>query len=668
MIKKLVILLTCFMVAHIEIYATEYDQVQLISTNNDYGLELDWMQIFNTRNVKITGEDAAFDKAGNMYLCGRFWSNFSLNEEYTLTVYGGQENLFIMKIDSDKNIKWLKVFSPAEEYNSLLCQTSGIKILDDDNLIFKASVSAMDLYYDSKLFYNYDGDCYEYPYNNSRPDHSVILKLSTQTGELKQSLATKPPFEIDKLAVGTDGNIYLCADMVKDFCGINKDLPSDCRSTGKYDKYIAKLTPDFKLIWNFTINETFPYDKYARADIDQMLLSGDSLFIVKTYCSNIQINPDKSNPVYVPYVGIEGEEQSYENILVTYYNVGGDKPVLENYQHFDANYVYKCPHIEGLSTDKYGNLYGNLWVRKDGHYGIKFNKDMTYDTIRTMPLGRPATYGINVTRTPWRFNENKNLELNFLVGDDDKFAYIDDTLSIPVVKRDMEGFAKYDSDKNLRYVLYLQEQNRTIMANFTDDNHGGLYFMQESSGKNGENYVNWSLTEKVDVFSEATAPYKVLIKYTETFRIREELSDRGTIKQAGEMVRYGSDVEIEVQPQKGYRADSVVTSTGFLLVKQSDGTFLLPHVTDRVILKAYYSPSTGIEDNQLVQPQVYPNPATDRIHVSTINDLLYDLTDVKGRKITEGMTTDGTVNIASLASGCYLLQINNDKIVKFEKK
>ena len=406
MIKKLVILVMYIIVTHIGICATEYDQVQLISTNNDYGLELDWMQIFNTRNVKITGEDAVFDKAGNMYLCGRFWSNFSLNEKYTLTVYGGRNNLFIMKIDSEKNIKWVKIFSPAEEHSSLLCQTSGIKILDDDDLIFKASVSAMDLYYDSQLFYKYDGDCYEYPYKDNLPYHSVILKLSTQTGELKQSLATKPPFEIDKIDVDKDGNIYLSADMVKDFCGINKDLPSDCRSTGKYDKYFAKLTSDFKLIWDFTINETYPYDKYARADIGQMLFSGNNLYVIDVYCSDIQINPDKSNPVYAPYVGIKGEEQSYENVLVACYNVSGDKPVLENYQHFDANYIYKCPHIEGLSTDKNENLYGNLWVRKDGHYGIKFNKDMSYDTIRTMPLGRPATYGINVTRTPWRFNES----------------------------------------------------------------------------------------------------------------------------------------------------------------------------------------------------------------------------------------------------------------------
>jgi hypothetical protein len=115
--------------------------------------------------------------------------------------------------------------------------------------------------------------------------------------------------------------------------------------------------------------------------------------------------------------------------------------------------------------------------------------------------------------------------------------------------------------------------------------------------------------------------------------------------------------------------DSVVTSSGLSLAKQEDGTFLLPDVRDRVILKAHYSPSTSaVEELEAEQLMLYPNPATDRIHISTIEDFYFVLTDMRGRKITEGETSDGTVNITSLASGCYLIQINNDKIVKFEKK
>lgn len=663
MTRKVSVIVFLLAFVHALAFAQSNDQVKLISSNDDYGLELDWMQIFNAKYTTITAQDIAFDKMGNMYISGVFNENLRLNDEFTLSVKRNIDNFFVIKMDPDKNIKWVKVIEPEKAPSS--AQTISAILLGDDCLIFSFEVSAMNLYCDSNMIFEYDGDCYEHPYNT--PPLSVILKLNTETGELEQSLITKPPFRIDKIAVGKDGNIYLSADMVKDFCGINKDLPSDCRSTGKYDKYFAKLTPDFKLIWDFTINETFPYDEYAKADIGQMLLAGDSMYVIDVYCSDIQINPDKNSPVYAPYVGIEGEEQSYENVLVACYNISGDKPVLDKYQNFDANYIYKCPHIEGLSTDKYGNLYGNLWIRGDGHCGIKFNEDLSFDTIRTLPLGRPATYGIATQRDPWRFNENKNLELNFFAVENDKYVHINDTLSIPFEKGACEGFAKYDSNQNLRYVLYLTEERRSVEQYFTDDNHGGLYFLQESS-IHGKNDVNWSLTGHVDVFSDATSSYSVLVKYTETFRIREELSDKGTIRQAGEMVRYGADVKIEALPMQGYQTDSVVTHTGYALAKQTDGTFLLPHVTDRVTLKAYYSPATGVAETDADKALVYPNPATDKIHVTTLECFHYVLTDVKGMRITEGETFDGTVDVTSLAPGLYLLQIDNDKIVRFEKK
>lgn len=288
MTRRISIIFFLLSLINIAIHA-EFNQVQLISTNNDYGLELDWMQIFNTKDIKITGGDAVFDKDGNMYLCGRFGGDMPLNDEVTL--HGLMfDNFFVMKIDSNKNIKWAKAITPAKAPSG--ASTSGIMMFEDDYLIFSINISALDLYYDSELLYEYDGDSYENPFDNL-PNHSVILKINTKTGDLEQSLSSKPCFVIDKLAVGKDGNIYLSADMLKDFCGINKDLPSDCRSTGKYDKYIAKLTPDFKLIWDFTINDTFPYDEYARADIGQMLLAGDSLYIVDVYCSKIQINQIK---------------------------------------------------------------------------------------------------------------------------------------------------------------------------------------------------------------------------------------------------------------------------------------------------------------------------------------------------------------------------------------
>jgi hypothetical protein len=669
MTRRISIIFFLLSLINIAIHA-EFNQVQLISANNDYGLELDWMQQF-VSNKDADGYpsvgNVVFDKDGSIYVAGDFRGTLSLNGESLFTVNNKGHHMFIIKFTSDKKMVWAKLLAPSIDAYNVYCEVEEMMFSKDKHLIVKAKTTAVDLLFDSSCFYMYDGESYE-PISGETLFQTAILTLNTETGELENSFVTKAGFVIDQLKIdNTQNNFYLSANMVKNFNGMNKNMPSNSQSTGKYDKYFAKLSSDFKLIWDFSINETSQYDGYMRNGNDQLFLSGDSLYVISTYCSDIQINPDKNDPVHVPYVGVAGE-QSFYNVLFARYNVKGQKPVLESY-----SYNPNSPNIVLLSVDKDGKLYGNLWIRntkdiKTGHVGVQFRSDMSYDTIKTIPMGESVPHGMNLSRTPWQFNESNSLEFRFSAASRDADPInINDTLSISLNQGEYwwGGFAKYDSDMNFRYVYYFTEKYLSILQCYTDDKHGNVFLLQ---GNNTNDYtINWSLNED----TRETFPlsqYSGIVKYTETFRIRETLSDKGTIKQAGEMVRYGSDVKIEVEPQKGYRADSVVTSTGYLLEKQSDGTFLLPHVTDRVIIKAYYSPSTGIADNSSEKIQVYPNPATDRIHVSTIDDFHYVLTDVKGRKITEGVATDGTVNVASLTSGCYLLQINNDKIVRFEKK
>ena len=154
--KSKLITLILFLMYGLVIYA-DYNQVKLISSNDDYGLEFDWMQFFNT-DAQIAGDAAEFDKDGNMYLCGKFSGDMQLNEEITLhgnpDLLVGIDNFFVMKIDPNKNIKWAKAITPAKWTDS--STPSGIMMLGDDHLIFTINVSAVDLYYDSELFYEYD--------------------------------------------------------------------------------------------------------------------------------------------------------------------------------------------------------------------------------------------------------------------------------------------------------------------------------------------------------------------------------------------------------------------------------------------------------------------------------------------------------------------------------
>jgi hypothetical protein len=86
-------------------------------------------------------------------------------------------------------------------------------------------------------------------------------------------------------------------------------------------------------------------------------------------------------------------------------------------------------------------------------------------------------------------------------------------------------------------------------------------------------------------------------------------------------------------------------------------------------------PPTSIgEPLNTLQVQVYPNPASEMINiVSRSNKLLqYKLTDISGRKVSEGnMQNNKSINISKQVPGIYLLHISSDKaysIIKISKQ
>lgn len=86
-------------------------------------------------------------------------------------------------------------------------------------------------------------------------------------------------------------------------------------------------------------------------------------------------------------------------------------------------------------------------------------------------------------------------------------------------------------------------------------------------------------------------------------------------------------------------------------------------------------PPTAIrEPLNALQVKVYPNPASEMINiVSGSNSLLhYKLTDIRGRKVSEGEMQNNTgIQIGKQAPGLYLLHISNDeayRIIKISKQ
>ena len=75
----------------------------------------------------------------------------------------------------------------------------------------------------------------------------------------------------------------------------------------------------------------------------------------------------------------------------------------------------------------------------------------------------------------------------------------------------------------------------------------------------------------------------------------------------------------------------------------------------------------GIDENEL-NIAVYPNPATDILHVQGGDHLKYEITDYVGRKLLVGPVIDDKVNVTALRPGQYVLKLTDGQksaIVKF---
>ena len=75
----------------------------------------------------------------------------------------------------------------------------------------------------------------------------------------------------------------------------------------------------------------------------------------------------------------------------------------------------------------------------------------------------------------------------------------------------------------------------------------------------------------------------------------------------------------------------------------------------------------GIDENEL-NVAIYPNPATDALHIQGGANLNYEITDYVGRTLLSGPVIDEKVSVNSLSPGQYVLRLTNGQkaaIVKF---
>lgn len=89
-----------------------------------------------------------------------------------------------------------------------------------------------------------------------------------------------------------------------------------------------------------------------------------------------------------------------------------------------------------------------------------------------------------------------------------------------------------------------------------------------------------------------------------------------------------------------------------------------------------FAPDWSIDENETsgIASDVYPNPATDALHLNIDENATLSITDIQGRRLLEKNVSEGDneIDISGLRSGMYIYQVSGDnsenKIGKFIKK
>jgi hypothetical protein len=100
----------------------------------------------------------------------------------------------------------------------------------------------------------------------------------------------------------------------------------------------------------------------------------------------------------------------------------------------------------------------------------------------------------------------------------------------------------------------------------------------------------------------------------------------------------------------------------------------IQNATTREVMQSFRATDAlSLEDNTIAKVKLYPNPASNNIRFTNIQEATIMITDVTGKVVlqTEGVDENSLINVSNLNSGIYLVNIKNESMnetIKFVKK
>lgn len=138
-----------------------------------------------------------------------------------------------------------------------------------------------------------------------------------------------------------------------------------------------------------------------------------------------------------------------------------------------------------------------------------------------------------------------------------------------------------------------------------------------------------------------------------------EVKNGTTVINSGDMVRSGTTLTIKTTPNEGYKLNEIkvngVTITGTTC-----------KVTAATTISAIFGPNVGVNDNEIVKFNIYPNP------VSEVMNITGDFTSVNiynsvGQCVGTYSVEEAKINVSNLSEGVYMVRVYNGDIFSTRK-
>ena len=108
---------------------------------------------------------------------------------------------------------------------------------------------------------------------------------------------------------------------------------------------------------------------------------------------------------------------------------------------------------------------------------------------------------------------------------------------------------------------------------------------------------------------------------------------------------HGSSVTVDL-------TNGVMINNATVTLADIDSDNGIVHVIDAVLLP----PTTNVNEIESVTIDVYPNPVTDNLYISSESEVDFYITDLNGNVLKRGTTGAQIVSVSDLSSGAYLVR------------